>query len=87
MAGKPGAQLNEFLPETRYTDGIDQTSFFLATDLVKISDGGGVAGESIVVHEVPLAQAGAWLHQRAAEGLLVSAKVYAGLYFASAALS
>ena len=62
-------------------------SFFLATDLVKISDGGGVAGERIVVHEVPLAQAGAWLHQRAAEGLLVSAKVYAGLYFASAALS
>jgi arylsulfatase len=32
MAGKPGAMLNEFLPKERYTDGIDQTSFFLATD-------------------------------------------------------
>jgi arylsulfatase len=32
MAGKPGAQLNEFLPKDRYTDGIDQTAFFLAKD-------------------------------------------------------
>ena len=32
MAGKPGAQLNEYFPKDRYTDGIDQTSFFLATD-------------------------------------------------------
>jgi len=61
-------------------------SFFLATDLVKVSDGGGVEGESIRVHEVPLASAGAWLAQRAAEGSLISAKVYAGLYFASTAL-
>ena len=32
MAGKPGPELNEFFPKDRYTDGIDQTSFFLATD-------------------------------------------------------
>jgi arylsulfatase len=32
MAGKPGAQLTEFLPEKRYTDGVDQTAFFLATE-------------------------------------------------------
>jgi arylsulfatase len=32
MAGKPGAELTKLLPENRYTDGIDQTSFFLATD-------------------------------------------------------
>ena len=57
-------------------------SFFLATDLVKLNDGGGVEGESIRVHEVPLDGAGAWLAQRAAEGALISAKVYAGLYFA-----
>jgi ADP-ribose pyrophosphatase len=59
-------------------------SFFLATDLVKVNEGGGVEGESIRVHEVPLASAGAWLRERAAEGALVSAKVYAGLYFAQA---
>jgi ADP-ribose pyrophosphatase len=59
-------------------------SFYLATDLVKVGDGGGVEDESIRVHEVPLASAGAWLSQRAAEGVLISAKVYAGLYFAAA---
>jgi arylsulfatase len=32
MAGKSGAQLNEFLPKDRYVDGIDQTPFFLATE-------------------------------------------------------
>jgi ADP-ribose pyrophosphatase len=57
-------------------------NFFLATDLVKTGDGGGVVGENIRVHEVPLAEAGAWLSERAAAGLLISAKVYAGLYFA-----
>jgi len=59
-------------------------SFYLATELVKVGDGGGVEGESIRVHEVPLASAGAWLSQRATDGALISAKVYAGLYFAAA---
>jgi ADP-ribose pyrophosphatase len=59
--------------------------FFLATDLVRVHDGGGVEGEGeqIRVHEVPLEQAPAWLRQRAAEGVLISAKVYAGLFFAA----
>jgi arylsulfatase len=30
IAGKPGAELTEMLPKDRYTDGIDQTAFFLA---------------------------------------------------------
>lgn len=60
-------------------------SFFLATDLVKVGAGGGTPGESIVVREVPLDGAAAWLQQRAAEGLVISAKVYAGLYFAAQA--
>jgi hypothetical protein len=34
------------------------------------------------VHEVPLASAATWLRQRAAEGVIISAKVYAGLFFA-----
>jgi ADP-ribose pyrophosphatase len=57
-------------------------SFFLATDLVKVGDGGGTADEQIVVHEVLLTEADAWLRARAAEGKLISVKVYAGLYFA-----
>jgi arylsulfatase A-like enzyme len=32
MAGAPGADLNKYFPKTRYTDGIDQTSFLLATE-------------------------------------------------------
>ena len=62
-------------------------SFFLATDLVKLADGGGVEGEKIQVHEVRLDGAPAWLEQRAAEGKLISAKVYAGLFFANARLT
>jgi ADP-ribose pyrophosphatase len=56
--------------------------FVLAWHLVRVGRGGGVAGESIVVHEVPLADARAWLEGKAREGLVIAAKVYAGLYFA-----
>src|SRR5262249_11478871 len=62
-------------------------SFFLATGLVKVHDGGGVDGEEIRVHEVPLEKAPVWLQQRAAEGTVISAKVYAGLFFAARASS
>lgn len=57
--------------------------FFLATKLRRVHDGGGVAGEDIVVHEVPLAEAEAWLAARTAEGVLVDPKCYMGLYFAA----
>jgi ADP-ribose pyrophosphatase len=57
-------------------------NFFLATELVKVGDGGGTEDEDIRVYEVPLAEAAAWLQARAAAGSLISAKVYAGLYFA-----
>lgn len=58
-------------------------NFVLASDLVRVGKGGGVAGESIVVHEVPIGAARAWLAEREREGLVVAAKVYAGLYFAN----
>jgi ADP-ribose pyrophosphatase len=56
--------------------------FFLATDLVKVGDGGGTAEEQIRVHVVPLADAATWLAGREAAGAVISAKVYAGLFFA-----
>jgi ADP-ribose pyrophosphatase len=56
--------------------------FVLAWDLVRVGAGGGVAGEKIVVHEVPLGDVHAWLRQRESAGLVIAAKVYAGLYFA-----
>lgn len=52
-----------------------------AHDLVRVSAGGGVDNENITVHVVPLAQIDAWLARKAAEGLLVEPRIYAGLYF------
>jgi ADP-ribose pyrophosphatase len=51
-------------------------------DLVRVAKGGGIAGEQILVHEVPLDEADAWLRQQDRAGQVIAAKVYAGLYFA-----
>jgi ADP-ribose pyrophosphatase len=53
----------------------------LAAGLKKVGPGGGVEGEQIQIHEVPLAEAHAWLQARAEEGCLIDPKVYTGLYF------
>ena len=50
-------------------------------ELQRVGDGGGVDGENIQVHRVPLAEIDAWLQARAAEGLLVEPRIYAALYF------
>jgi ADP-ribose pyrophosphatase len=58
-------------------------AFFRATGLRRVSAGGGVGHEEIAVHEVPLAAVEQWLQAKAANGVLVDTKVYAGLYFAA----
>ncbi len=55
--------------------------FVRALDLRKIGEGGGDASENIVVHEVPDAQAGTWLHGMAAKGYSIDPKLFAGLWF------
>ena len=55
-------------------------TFFHATDLRKIEAGGGVDHEQIIVHEFLLDDLDAWLQKRAAEGLMIDPKIYAGLY-------
>ena len=57
--------------------------FVLAWNLDRVGPGGGIDSEDIVVHEVPIDAARAWLGQREKEGLIIAAKVYAGLYFAA----
>jgi ADP-ribose pyrophosphatase len=52
-----------------------------AEGLTRVGDGGGVAGERIVVHQVPLATAASWLQNRADRGRLIDHKVYAGLWW------
>ena len=59
----------------------EMLSFFLATGLSRVSQGGGVDGENITVHEVPMDSIDSWLAQKDAEGILVDARIYAGLYF------
>ncbi len=54
----------------------------LATGLARLGSGGGTVGESLVVHEVPLGTAEAWLAAREGDGTLVDLKVHAGLLFA-----
>ena len=70
-------------PSPGVTDEI--VTFFLARGLVKRHAGGGVGGEEITVHEVPLHAAEEWLTARIRGGDCVDVKVWAGIYFARAA--
>jgi len=49
--------------------------------LRRVHAGGGVGGEDITVHTVPLDRAAAWLEERRRAGLQVEPRIYAGLYF------
>lgn len=56
-------------------------TLFRASGLRRVSAGGGVAHEEIIVHEAPLDDVHAWLEAKARAGLMIEPKVYAGLYF------
>lgn len=90
------AARRELLEETGYTAGHmrycgtfpssagltdEQISFFVATDLKKTSEGGGVAGEEITIHEIPTRKLSRWLKQKQQQGALIDARVFTGLYF------
>lgn len=57
-------------------------TFFRAEGLKRVNAGGGVEGEGITVHEVPLAELEKFLAAESAKGKLVDVKLYAGLYLA-----
>lgn len=80
------AESFEFLSEGPTTAGVtsETVTFFLARGLSRVNQGGGDHTESIVVHEVPLAEVTDWLHRRVTEGALVDPKVFVGLYFLNA---
>jgi ADP-ribose pyrophosphatase len=46
-----------------------------ATGLIKVSEGGGVAGEDIVVHRVACADVAAFVAQKRAEGVAIDVKL------------
>jgi len=58
----------------------ERIAFMRATQLTKIHDGGGDAGEDITVHEVPRLDAPRWLAAKMAEGYEMDAKMWAGLW-------
>ncbi len=56
--------------------------FYLATRLVRIHPGGGVEGENITVHLVPLDGATGWLMAQMAAGKRCDPRAFVGLWFA-----
>jgi ADP-ribose pyrophosphatase len=48
----------------------------------KVAEGGGVDGENIVVHVLPIGEVAGWLLARSRAGILVDPKVFIGLDFA-----
>ena len=73
----------EFIHEGPSSSGMstEMIAFARAWDLEKVGPGGGDETEDIIVHEVPRAEAGAWLFARAAEGYSIDPKLFAGLWF------
>ena len=50
-------------------------------ELTRVHAGGGVEGEDIVVHRVPLEAIDDWLARKRDEGLLIEPRIYTALYF------
>jgi ADP-ribose pyrophosphatase len=67
----------EVIGEFHSSPGMVSESFTLlrAHDLVKVSDGGGVEGEDIVVHRVPLRDIGEAVARWRAEGFAMDVKM------------
>ncbi len=59
----------------------ERISLVRATGLVRVGAGGGVEGEEITVHRVPLASIGTWLAERVRAGVLVDHKIHAALWW------
>ena len=67
----------------------DEIGYFTqVSGLKRVAAGGGVEGENITVHLVPLDGVERWLAtQQAARGVLVDPRIFVGLYFAGRAAS
>jgi ADP-ribose pyrophosphatase len=55
--------------------------FFRLTQLERVHQGGGVDGEDITTHIVPLETAAAWLKTQRQAGTAVDARIFAALYW------
>lgn len=57
----------------------ETTHLFHATELIRETEGGGTAGESITVHKVHLTELRRFLAEKQAAGLMVDFKIHAAL--------
>jgi ADP-ribose pyrophosphatase len=64
----------------------ESMELYLAEDLRKTSDGGGVDGENIIVHVVDLDNVDSWLAEQEKAGKVIDLKVWSGLYIIQKAL-
>lgn len=71
------AERIESLGEFYSSPGMVSESFTLvrATGLTKVGDGGGVEGEGITVHRVPLAEVADYVAARRGEGMAIDVKM------------
>jgi ADP-ribose pyrophosphatase len=78
-----GCRTIEFLAKGPSSPGItsELVSFYRATGLSRESKGGGVGGEDIQVHEVPLRDIEQWLEKKRGDGVLIDLKIWSALYF------
>lgn len=72
-----------FLFEGPSSPGItsETIGFYLATGLRRVAVGGGVQGEHITVHEIPMEEVEAWLASQLAVGKAIDPRIFTGLYF------
>lgn len=59
----------------------ENVTFFRATGLRRVAEGGGDESEEIDIHEVALQDVPQFLGQARARGAMIDPKIYAGLYF------
>lgn len=59
----------------------ERVELYRASGVRRIGEGGGVGGEKIAVHEIPVAEALLWLSDRESEGKLIDPKVWVALLF------
>ena len=55
--------------------------YFRMTELTRVSAGGGVDGEDITTHVVPLGEINVWLSQRKTAGCAVDWRIFAALHW------
>lgn len=77
------AEKLEWLTEGPSSSGLtdEVITFFRARDLKRRGPGGGVEGEAIKVHEIPLKEVHDWLDGKIRAGQAIDPRIYIGLYF------